>query len=162
MELSSPLSHAERRRLEGALWVLTAPEGNPNYDFRFDAFFRCRRSWGPPPGVPAVARVGAIARYPVVYEALRGDGITLLHGHEQHLLASELPHGYPLLADLTPRSRCFSGRPDAKAVGTEFGWPIFLKGSRQTGRHRRALSVIEGPEEFERALDAYAEDPLLR
>src|SRR5204863_2873805 len=41
------------------------------------------------------------------------------------------------------------------------GWPVFLKGTRQTSRHRRSTSIAAGPEELARALDAYAEDPIL-
>jgi hypothetical protein len=37
-----------------------------------------------------------------------------------------------------------------------------MKGDRQTSYHRKRLSVIAGPEELERAVDAYAEDSILQ
>src|SRR4051794_16865263 len=105
MELSPfPLDHSDLLRVDERLWVLTTPTGVANYDFRFDAFFRCRRPWQPPDGVLAVARLGALPRYETVYEALRQDGITLVHTPEQYQRATELPCWYPLIEDLTPRS----------------------------------------------------------
>jgi ATP-grasp domain, R2K clade family 3 len=40
--------------------------------------------------------------------------------------------------------------------------PLFLKGSRQTSRHRAALSIIHSAEEYDRAIKIYAEDPILQ
>ena len=45
-----PLAHAELLHVEDRLWVLAAPAGIGNYDFRFDAFLRCRRSRERPTG----------------------------------------------------------------------------------------------------------------
>jgi len=42
------------------------------------------------------------------------------------------------------------------------GWPLFVKVTRQTSHHRRSLSVIDGPEQFRRAMEAYGKDPVLR
>ncbi len=162
MELSSPSAYAELRHLEECLWVMTARTGVSNYDFRLDAFFPCRRPWQPPAGVRAVARVGAVPHYDLVYDALRQEGITLLHDPEEYLRATELPRWYPLNEDLTPRSVWFPGRPDAAQVAAHFPWPVFVKGARQTSRHRRELSIVEGPEQFERVMAAYARDPILR
>jgi hypothetical protein len=155
--LSAELLHVEDR-----LWVLTAPEQNPNYDFRFDNFFPCRRVPQPAEPVVAVARIGAFANYPHLFAALQDDGITLIHTPDQHLLATELPRWYPRIADLTPKSLWFSGPLDVDAVSSELGWPIFMKGTRQTSRHRQALSIIEGPDQLRQVLVQYAEDPLLR
>ena len=94
-------------------------------------------------------------------EALRGEGITLLHSPEEYRRATELPRWYPLIEDLTPRSVWSPGRPDlSEAAG--LGWPLFVKGTGQTSHHRRSLSVIDGPEQFRRAMEAYARDPVLR
>ncbi|MCP3104035.1 hypothetical protein LZ198_34690 [Myxococcus sp. K15C18031901] len=76
---------------------------------------------------------------------------------EQHLLATELPHWYPRL---TPRSVWFDERPDAATVEAALGWPVFVKGERQTRRHRKSLSIIEGPEQFRAAMEVYAKDPM--
>jgi len=108
-----------------------------------------------------IARVGVWNDYAERYLELEGHGVRLVQSPEQHLLATELPHGYPRLTDLTPRSVWFDERPDAETVERLLGWPVFVKGERQTSRHRKSLSIIEGPEQFRRAMDAYAKDSIL-
>jgi hypothetical protein len=110
----------------------------------------------------AVARLGALPSYESVYEGLRQEGTALVHTPEQYLRATELPCWYPLIEGLTPRSVWFTARPNPDEVAAALGWPVFVKGSRQTSRHRRALSVIDGPGQFRRAMEAYATDPILR
>jgi hypothetical protein len=141
---------------------LAAPTGISNYDLRFDAYFRCRHPWQPPGSVVAVPRIGAIPNYDLVYDSLRKEGTTLLHNPEQHLRCSELPRWYPLIEDLTPKSVWTTGPPAVAQIEATLGWPVFMKGVRQTSRHRRSLSIIEGPEQFARALMAYAGDSILR
>ncbi|WP_338864015.1 ATP-grasp domain-containing protein [Myxococcus stipitatus] len=148
-------------QVEECLWVLTAPTGKGIYDFGFDRFFACRRPYQLPESLQVVARVGVWNDYEVRYRELAAEGLKLVHSPEQHLLATELPHWYPQLTDLTPRSVWFDARPDAKTVESELGWPVFVKGERQTSRHRKSLSIIEGPEQFEVAMAAYAQDPIL-
>lgn len=147
--------------LEDAVWVWTRPAGVPIYDFEFDRLMACRRPYDRPGEVVAVARVGAVDDYEASHAALLRDGVRLIHGPEQYLRATRLPRWYPLLADLTPRSLWFEGAPDPKQIEDELGWPIFMKGARQTSRHRRKLSIIAGPDELERALADYARDPIL-
>src|SRR5690349_15338384 len=101
MELSPfALPFCDLLHVENCLWVLAAPSGNANYDFRFDAFFRCRHPWESPGEVVAVARVGAIAHYDKTYASLLADGVRLVHDLQQYLRASELPYWYPLIEDL--------------------------------------------------------------
>jgi hypothetical protein len=147
--------------LDHAMWVLVAPTGVPIYDFAFDRFFPCRRPWQRPAVVEAVARIGAFDNYPAQYAELLATGVRLVHGPEQHLRSSTLPGWYPLLADLTPRSVWFDSPPDAVTVGAALGWPVFVKGIRQTSRHNRSLAIVTGPADFDRAMDAYARDPIL-
>jgi hypothetical protein len=147
--------------LEQSLWVLHHPTRLPAYDFDFQAVFECTHPFKRPAGISAVARVGAFQDYEQSYEALRQDGIALVHSPEEHLLASELPRWYPVLSDLTPKSLCFDDAPSAADVSASLGWPIFLKGSRQTSRHDRSLSIIDGPDAFERAMAAFKADPIL-
>lgn len=148
--------------VDEALWVLSAETGLPAYDFPIDRFFPCRRPWQRPPDVEVVGRIGAFEDYAARYHELLGKGSRLVHTPEEHLRCSELPHWYPRLLDLTPRSVWFDRAPEAREVGEELGWPSFLKGSRQTSRHRRSLSIIEGPAAFEAAMEAYRNDPILR
>ncbi|WP_233592035.1 ATP-grasp domain-containing protein [Corallococcus sp. AB011P] len=149
-------------KVEDRLWLLTAATGKGVYDFAFDRFFACRRPYVlPDESLEVVARAGAWPDYAERYRELEAQGVRLVHSPEQHLLATELPHWYPLLEDLTPRSLWFDTPPDARTVEAQLGWPVFLKGARQTSRHRRSLSIIEGPEAFRHAMDAYAQDDIL-
>ncbi|MEZ6187450.1 MAG: ATP-grasp domain-containing protein [Planctomycetota bacterium] len=147
--------------LEQAVWLWTARIGVPIYDFAFEPLLACRRPYQRPEEVEAVARVGALDDYAGTYEELRAEGIRLIHSPEAYRRATRLPEWYPLLEDLTPKSLWFSEAPDPSVVGEALGWPIFMKGARQTSRHKRQLSIIAGPDELRRALDAYAQDPIL-
>lgn len=149
-------------KVEDRLWLLTAATGKGVYDFAFDRFFACRRPYMlPDTPIEVVARAGAWPDYAERYRELEAQGVRLVHSPEQHLLATELPHWYPLLEDLTPRSVWFDTPPDARTVEERLGWPVFLKGARQTSRHRRSLSIIEGPDAFRQAMEAYARDDIL-
>ena len=148
--------------VDEALWVLRSETGLPAYDFPIDRFFPCRRAVRRPEEIRAVSRVGAFEDYAARYEGLLGEGIRLVHTPEEHLLCSELPRWYPRLAELTPRSVWFHEPPTAREVEKTLGWPVFVKGARQTSRHRRSLSVIDGPAAFEAAMVAYRDDPILR
>ncbi|HEY4244438.1 MAG TPA: ATP-grasp domain-containing protein [Kofleriaceae bacterium] len=147
--------------VEDAVWLLTAPTGTAIYDFAFDRLLACRRPYHLPAELTAVARVGAIPSYGDFYRRWADQGIRLVHTPEEHRRASELPTWYPLLEGLTPKSLWFSRPPTVARIEQELGWPIFMKGSRQTSRHRKSLAIIEGPDAYERALEAYARDSIL-
>src|SRR5262249_27204366 len=132
------------------------------YDFPFDTFLACRRPFQRPARIEAVARIGAFADYERQHGELQAEGIDLVHTPAQHLRASQLPHWYPLITDVTPRSLWFDGPPDPAIIATELGWPIFMKGIRQTSRHKRALSIISGPDALKAALEIYAQDTVLK
>lgn len=148
--------------LEGAVWVWTRPVGVSIYDLDFEHLFACRRPWDRPSEVLAVARVGALDDYAASHARLLEEGVRLVHDPEEYLRATRLPRWYPLLEGLTPKSLWFEGTaPDPARIEAELGWPIFMKGARQTSRHRRRLSIIEGPDDLARALEEYAQDPIL-
>lgn len=148
--------------LEDALWVATMAVGVPAYDFAFERFFACRRPLYRPAPLTAVGRFGVSTNYAELYAQLAAQGVRLVHTPAQYRLTSELPEWYPLLADLTPRSVWFAQPPSAAQIEREFGWPVFLKGSRQTSRHRAALAILRSREEYARAAEEYARSPLLR
>ncbi|MGL6097018.1 MAG: ATP-grasp domain-containing protein [Fimbriiglobus sp.] len=147
--------------VEDSVWVLHAPTGVPAYDFGLDHVFACRRPWQRPARVAAIARFGAVPDYPSAWAALRKEGIDLIHDPTQHQLASDLPAWYPRLARLTPRSVWFDRPPSAREVGQVFDWPVFVKGSRQTSRHRADLAVARSADDFERIMTEYQRDPIL-
>jgi hypothetical protein len=148
--------------IDEALWLLMSETGLPAYDFPIDRFFPCRQPWQRPTEVGVVGRNGAFEDYPARYNALLGCGMRLVHTPEEHLRCSDLTRWYPLIEDLTPRSVWFDEAPEASEVGRTLGWPIFVKGVRQTSRHRRSLSIIESPTGFSAAMAAYRADPILR
>ena len=147
--------------VEDAVWLLTMPTGTAVYDFAFDRLLACRRPYQLPPSLTAIARVGAIPSYEDYYRRWSDQGVRLIHTPDQHRRASELPSWYPILEGLTPKSLWFSRPPTAALIEQELGWPIFMKGSRQTSRHRKSLAIIEGPEAYARALEAYSRDSIL-
>lgn len=147
---------------DGTLWVLVSRTGLPIYDFDFETFMPCSHPWKLPAEISAIARVGAFEDYESEYRRLEADGIRLIHSPHQHLLCSQLPNWYPLLADLTPRSKWYDDVPEAKQISADFDWPVFVKGVRQTSHHRKSLSIIESPEAFQQAMQVYRQDPILR
>jgi hypothetical protein len=147
--------------LEDVLWLTTALTHVPAYDFDFGAFFPIRRPWEPEPPLQTVGRFGAATNYNELFTQLQERGAELVHSPEMHVRASELPAWHPLIADLTPRSRWFSAPPSIQEIEASFAWPVFIKGSRQTSRHQKALSIIGSREEYALALDQIRHDPIL-
>lgn len=51
--------------------------------------------------------------------------------------------------------------PTVEQVESDMGWPIFVKGAHQTNKHKKALSIIKGPNEFQNLLEHWRKDPIL-
>jgi len=147
--------------LEDRLWLLVSQIGVPIYDFNFRDWFHTHTPYDPPEKIEAVARVGAVADYDHFYSQYKADGVSVINSPEEHFRASQLDLWYPLLADLTPQSVCFRGRPSLEQVKARLDWPVFMKGARQTSRHQRKLSLIENDGDFLAAMERYAADPIL-
>lgn len=148
-------------QIEDAVWIAESKIRSPNYDFAFEQLMACRRSRLGQDEVVAVGRFGAVLDYDLLYAGLRELGVRLVHSPEQHAMCSELPKWYPLLEGLTPKSWWFDKAPDADTAGELAGWPLFLKGSRQTSKHQAKLSIIHGPDEYREAVAAFAQDRIL-
>ena len=148
--------------LEETVWIACADTRLPGYDFPFDRFFACRRPWQRPEAISAIGRCGVTTNYSLLYAELQKRGVRLIHSPEQHKLASELTEWYPRIQEFTPRSVWFSEPPPRDVVEELFSWPVFVKGSRQTSRHRAELSIIHSAEEFERVAELYRNNPILR
>lgn len=149
-------------RVEGRLFVISAPVGVDAYDFDFDLHFRCEHPFRLEREEPCVLRVGAIADYAAEFRERLEMSLRLVNTPDEHLRASELEHWYPLIPDLTPRSKVFEALPTVAQVEAAFDWPVFVKGSRQTSRHHAQLSVISNADEYDLLLDRYAKDDILR
>jgi hypothetical protein len=147
--------------LEDVVWIAAAQIDVPRYDFAFETFFACRHPVYRPEQIEAVGRFGVTDDYADIHSSLKADGIVLVHTPEQHLLASELTHWYPLLEDLTPRSLWFAEPPPAEEIERHFSYPVFVKGSRQTSKHKADLSIVRSRAEYEFVASAYRNDPIL-
>jgi len=148
--------------VEDLLWVVTRPTGMAQYDFRFEDFFACRHPVRLEERIRAVARMGAVEDYEQRYRAFAAEGIDLVHTPSEYSITSHLPHWYPLISDLTPRSQWFDHRPTVDQIESQFPWPVFIKGERQTSRHQKSLSIVEGRDQFEQVMDLWESDPILR
>ena len=153
--------HSELLFVAETLPVLKAQTGLSIYDFDFRSYFPCRALQECPESLRAIARIGAFGDYEREYIEMQNAGITLLHSPDQHRRCSELPEWYPLIQDLTPRSRWYAEIPTVEQIESEFTWPVFIKGSRQTSRHQRALAIIRSPEEYRAAIMHYRDDRIL-
>ncbi len=148
-------------RVEETTWVVTHPTGLSGYDFAFAPTFRVSHPARLDGEVTAIARMGAAADYGARYEALRALGIRLVHTPDTYRRTSLLPVWYPRIEGLTPRSLCFDAPPSAEEVGAALGWPVFVKGARQTSRHNKALCVAKTPAEFDAIMGAWRGDDIL-
>jgi hypothetical protein len=148
--------------LEDLVWIAAAKTGLLSYDFAFELYFACRHPWQRPDRINAVGRFGVTADYPKLYSQFESEGIQLIHSPQQHDLASELTEWYPRLQGLTPRSVWFDQPPSSNEITEHFDWPVFLKGSRQTSRHRAELSIIRSAASYNQAIALYTADPILR
>jgi hypothetical protein len=155
------MSEEEVILVEDALWVIAKSIGLQVYDFNFSLNFTCRHPLDRPQNTSVVARCGPFEEYEQRYRELLDHGMTLINSPSEHLLGSELPHWYPLLEDLTPRSVCFDTIPSVDDVSSRLQWPVFIKGQRQTSRHNRSIAIAEGPDAFQRAMNIFQQDPIL-
>lgn len=148
-------------QIERTLWIAEAKIDLSVYDFPFSQLMDCRHGRYGLDEVTAIGRFGAVTNYDDLYAGLLELGVRLVHSPDQHRLCSDLPQWHPILEDLTPASWWFDTPPDAKTAGELAGWPLFMKGSRQTSRHKASLSIIHNESEYDAAIASYAADHLL-
>jgi hypothetical protein len=147
--------------LAPTLGVLTRPIGHPAYDFDLRKFVRVRSAFHPPSSPPMLLRIGPVEDYAAVLREVEEGGFRLVQDDDAHALAAELPRWYPLVADLTARSVWFTEPPHAATVEATLGWPVFVKGARQTNRHQAALSIAKDADAFAQIMTAWRTDPIL-
>lgn len=155
------MPHMDQFLMEERLWMVSSPTHVPVYDFDFRQFFDVRSPYSLSELKPGVARIGPIRDYSALYGQLLEEGIQLVNTPEQHERASDLPTWYSLLAGRTPKSRWFDTFPGFDELEAEFGLPLFLKGARQTSRHRADLSIIRSRADYDQAVIAYQADSIL-
>lgn len=148
-------------RVEDQLLVISRAIGAPAYDFDFDLNFRCTHPFRFREGELCVLRLGPVPDYGSDYAERLDWGLRPVNSPEEHFRASELEGWYPLIRDLTPATRIFDHLPPASRIESDFGWPVFVKGSRQTSKHNPDLAVARNADEYARLCDGYAKDSIL-
>jgi hypothetical protein len=148
-------------RIERKLIVFSEDVGVSAYDFNFDLHFACDHPHQIETEELCVLRVGPIADYATEFNHKLEMGLRLVNSPAEHTLASELESWYPRLKELTPRTQIFDTLPSAKEIESNFQWPVFMKGSRQTSKHNPDLSVIRDRAHYERVVQQYRDDVIL-
>lgn len=147
--------------VDGLVGIAVAPVGVPIYDFAFERYLPTGRGL-PQTATPCVSRIGAISsEYVEIYRAFDVYGVRLIHSQEHHFRCSRLPNWYPLLEDLTPKSIWFDGEPDAKAIASELGWPVFVRGAVKSLGHQRDLSIVSDADALRHVIEEFAKNPRL-
>lgn len=148
-------------RVENKIIVVVEEVGVSTYDFNFGLHFTCDHPYRIDGEEPCILRIGPVADYTAEFATKLEMGLRLVNSPDEHTRASELEYWYPLLADLTPRTRVFDTLPEADEIEASFEWPVFMKGSRQTSKHNPDLSVIQSRVHYELAAQQYQNDPIL-
>lgn len=147
--------------VEDTFWVLDPHLEVGIYDFDFARHFQCAHPVMLDAPVRAIARMGAAPDYAERYASLMQWGIELIHTPAQYELTSTLPQWYPHIESLTPRSVWFDVLPTRAQIESHFEYPLFIKGERQTSKHRRATSIIEHASQLDHVLDLWRKDSIL-
>jgi hypothetical protein len=108
-----------------------------------------------------ILRIGAIHDYNKVYDYFLESGLKLINSKEEHSLVSLLPNWYERISALTARSFVFDTLPIAVVIESHFEYPLFLKGERQTNKHKKELCIAENRSELEYILEQWKGNPIL-
>lgn len=147
--------------VDETLWVVWKPIGFAQYDFAFEELFPCRHPIFLEQEITAVARMGSAQDYPRRFAEMLDWNIRLINSPEEYQRSSLLPCWYPAIAEFTPRSVWFESIPTVDQIMSEFDFPIFIKGERQTNQHSRSQSIIETREDLCRLLDEWSSETIL-
>lgn len=147
-------------QLEKSIWLAEKKTHVGVYDFQFTPLFSVARPRFEGSNT-IIARIGAISDYQLLYDNYLELGFELVNNPKQHQMASELQSWYPLLAELTPKSKVYSTFPSLELVWEYFVFPIFIKGNRQTAKHNPALCIAKNAQEFKEIAKAYQENSIL-
>ena len=144
----------------GNIAVLLRNTGNDAYDFNFRDHFECR-SVVFETDAPVLLHIGAIEDYAAIESALEKSGLRLFVHEAEHLRCSTIEKWYPVLKDKTPFTKIYDELPDVEEIRKDFSFPVFIKGNRQTNRHKRAQSIIENEEQYLSLREEWKRDAVL-
>jgi hypothetical protein len=146
--------------LSSTVSVATTKQNVSSYDFDFRRYFQVRTIIGEKES-NLILRIGAINDYEKVYDFFLESGLKLINSKEEHQLVSLLPNWYERIKDLTPKSFVFDTLPNADLIEQHFLYPIFIKGERQTNKHKKELCIAENKSDLERIVTDWNNDPIL-
>ena len=144
----------------GNIAVLQQNTGNDVYDFNFRNFFDCK-SIISEVDVPVLLHIGAIEDYEGIESAFEEMGMRLLVPVAEHLRCSTIEKWYPVLKSKTPFTKLYDEMPDVEKILKDFSFPVFIKGNRQTNRHKRSQCIIESIEQYEALRKEWKHDSIL-
>ncbi len=144
----------------GNIAVLQRKTGNDVYDFDFRNHFECKSviSEIKP---PILLHIGAVEDYAGIENMLEQMGMKLLVNEAEHLRCSTIEGWYPALKEKTPFTKMYDVLPPVEEILKDFSFPIFIKGNRQTNRHKKSQCIIEDKEAYERLRTEWDCDSIL-
>jgi hypothetical protein len=99
-------------------------------------------------------------RYTAIYEAALTRNIRLVNTPDQYQTAMEFDRFYPLLGDLTPKSRIVTTPEQVATAASELGFPLFVKGAVKSNKEQgwRACVAETMPELISIADDLFVRE----
>lgn len=146
--------------LTGNIAILQRRTGDNGYDFNFRNYFECR-SVVSAVRVPVLLHIGAIEDYAGIENMVEELGMRLLVREAEHMRCSTIEKWYPALKDKTPFTVVYEELPALDELMQQFSFPVFIKGNRQTSRHKKSQCIIENAEQYRQLLDDWKNDSVL-
>ena len=140
--------------------ILYRKTGNDVYDFNFRNHFECK-SIMTETDAPVLLHIGAVEDYAGVSSAINEIGMNLLVSEDEHLKCSTIERWYPILKEKTPFTRIYDKLPSLDELQRDFTFPVFIKGNRQTNRHRKSQCIIENAVSYGKLCDEWVGDEVL-
>ncbi len=144
----------------GEIAILDKKINNSSYDFDFRNYFECRTVYDAV-NCPVLLHIGAISDYAEVEKTVSDMGMYLLVTESEHLKSSMIEKWYPILKEKTPYTVIYDELPEIDEILTKFRFPIFIKGNRQTNRHKKSQCIINNVDEYEKLKQQWKHDEIL-
>ena len=144
----------------GKIAILQRKTGYDVYDFDFRNNFECR-SVVSKVEAPVLLHIGAVENYAEVEATLEDMGMKLLVHEGEHLRCSTIEKWYPLLKDKTPFTKIYEKLPRVEELLNDFSFPVFIKGNRQTNRHKKSQCIIESKDQYNALRKEWEHDRIL-
>lgn len=144
----------------GNIAILDRKTHNDTYDFDFRNYYDCR-SVVSENDAPVLLHIGAIDDYAGIAAEMNKLGMKLLIPETEHLRCSTIEKWYPSLKAKTPLTKIYDTLPELSDLLEDFSFPVFIKGNRQTNRHKKSHCIIEDAEAYEALRKEWKNDVIL-